>query len=274
MLRTRTEYGIKTSQVKGIRKEIDSKNRYLHLGTTTRYADVCGRTRASRSSGEWTYRNVIAFVGPCAVIHLGDVTPRPAADDVPCAFLVIDRCDVHSVINELKTGNTLYADTYSSNNIKSPSNTHWPYRAQWTKEPSFGLKSTQFHRWLLGLNAVCIEHLNDLALDCRRDNLQAATTTHQNVQTQHRLKYAYWHAGVSGTTQTALDLQESQKLYWNLVQQCPPLPDCVFACKRLKRKYNMQPDSTGLELVKSKSKVIKVKPADTDNKQPEIIDLT
>mmetsp|Transcript_7622 Transcript_7622/g.23550 ORF Transcript_7622/g.23550 Transcript_7622/m.23550 type:complete len:350 (-) Transcript_7622:25-1074(-) len=169
------------------------------------------------------------------------MTPRPASGDVPQAHLVIDRSDVHRVVDELKAGNTLYADAYVSRGVSETSETHWPFRAQWTSAPSTA-KSTLFHRWLVladgGEKVACVEHLNDIALDCRRENLRAASTTRRNVQTQHRLKYGYWSGGPNGAGATATDLKDAQDLYWTVVRLCPPLPDCVFAHKHFKKARN------------------------------------
>lgn len=51
------------------------------------------------------------------------------------------------------------------------------------------------HRWLAlakeGRKVPCVELLDDIAVDCRRENLLVAGSTNHNVQTQHRLSYGH-----------------------------------------------------------------------------------
>ena len=97
---------------------------YLELGTTTRFADVKGRT-STKNPGHKTRRNIIAFVDTCAIVHLGDVTPHET-ENAP-AFLVFDRKHVHRVIDELhKGGNSIYADRYDSTSVVGQ---NYPVRA-------------------------------------------------------------------------------------------------------------------------------------------------
>lgn len=213
---------------------------YLELGTTTRYADVKGRT-STKNPGHKTRRNIIAFVDKCAVVHLGDVTPHEKAN-AP-AFLVFDRKHIHRVIDELhNVRNSIYADRYDSISVLGQ---NYPVRAQWCKKPGSS-QSTLFHRWLLGLTGSSdehrfeyVEHLNDIALDCREINLRTANTLHGNNLHMNRLKRAFWDEGVAGAARKADEINRSQEPYWNIVRLLPPLPDFVFAFKRVKRPRDL-----------------------------------
>ena len=46
---------------------------YLNLATTTRYADVKGRTKTSAGLPGLAFKNVMCFVRPYVVMHLGTV---------------------------------------------------------------------------------------------------------------------------------------------------------------------------------------------------------
>ena len=219
---------------------------YLRLGTTTRYADVRGRTASDRpkrglgDDARGACRNAVCFAGPYAVLHLGDVTPPPRCEPAP-AFLLFDRADVHLVLAELRAGNTLYAARYDAAGgapHAADSRSNWPYRAQWTKPPTTRAPSRLFHRWLLFSDATeaaacaCVEHLNDLALDGRRANLRAAPDCRGNNRHHHRLKYAFWGAAAAGAAAAAHTMVEEQAEYWRMVDAAPPLPDVVFGHKR------------------------------------------
>ncbi|CAM9951911.1 unnamed protein product, partial [Scytosiphon promiscuus] len=80
-----------------------------------------------------------------------------------------------------------------------------------------------------------VEHLNDIALDCRESNLRTSTTLHGNNLHMNRLKRAFRDKGVVGTARKAGEINRSQEPYWKIVRLLPPLPDFVFAFKRVKR---------------------------------------
>ncbi|CAM9102230.1 unnamed protein product [Sphacelaria rigidula] len=80
-----------------------------------------------------------------------------------------------------------------------------------------------------------VEHLNDIALDCRESNLRTSTTLHGNNLHMNRLKRAFWGEGVAGAARKVEEINRSQEPYWNIVRLLPPLPDFVFAFKRVKR---------------------------------------
>ena len=80
-----------------------------------------------------------------------------------------------------------------------------------------------------------VEHLNDLALDCRESNLRKSTTLNGNNLHMNRLKHAFWAEGVKGAARKAEEIEQSQESYWSIVRRLPPLPDFVFAFKRFKR---------------------------------------
>ena len=48
-----------------------------------------------------------------------------------------------------------------------------------------------------------VEHLNDLALDCRESNLRKSTTLNGNNLHMNRLKHAFWAEGVKGAARKA-----------------------------------------------------------------------
>lgn len=58
---------------------------YPEPGTTTRLADVKGRT-STNNPGHQTRRKIIDFMETWAVVHLGDATPREAEDSPPFSY--------------------------------------------------------------------------------------------------------------------------------------------------------------------------------------------
>ncbi|CAN0081368.1 unnamed protein product, partial [Ectocarpus sp. 6 AP-2014] len=89
-----------------------------------------------------------------------------------------------------------------------------------------------------------VEHLNDIALDCRDSNLRTSTTLHGNTLHMNRLKSAFWDKGVAGAARKADEINRSQERYWKIVRLLPPLPDFVFAFKGLKRpRDSRKPDT-------------------------------
>lgn len=80
-----------------------------------------------------------------------------------------------------------------------------------------------------------VEHLNDLALDCRESNFRKSTTLHGNNLHMNRLKHAFWVEGVKGAASKAEEINRSQESYWSIVRRLAPLPDFVIAFKRFKR---------------------------------------
>ena len=212
---------------------------YLDLGSTTRYADVRGRTASKRKRGDATSRNPIVFMGPFAITYLGVANNE-------AVFALFDRMHAHRVIREMKGGNTLYASPYVSgpNGSTITPQCH-PFRAQWTKNPVLAdgsRSSTLFHRWLRLRDGsdqekfTCVEHLNDLALDCREENLRPSTNTAVNNAYIHRIKYAFWRGGGAGAMAKSREIMEEQAIYWETVRRCPPLPDSVFASKQGAKK--------------------------------------
>ncbi|CAM9114317.1 unnamed protein product, partial [Ectocarpus sp. 8 AP-2014] len=127
----------------------------------------------------------------------------------------IRRKHIHRVVDELhKGGNSIYADRYD---VTSVLGRNYPVRAQWCKRPGSS-QSTLFHRWLLGLTGPpnehgfeYVEHLNDLALDCRESNLRKSTTLHGNNLHMNRLKHAFWVEGVKGAACKAEEINRSQE---------------------------------------------------------------
>ena len=244
--------GCKAAQPKAVYRE---QCWYLGLGTTTRYADVRGDTRSSRPSGALTARNPVCFVGGYAVVHLGDVPISTAAKGgQPIrqpAFVVFDRHHIHRAMAELRDGNSICAEPYIPYNHgraeEKPLPAHFfPFRAKWARKPA-GSDTRLFHRWLLLPTAEqrrqhrCVEHINDIALDCREENLRAAANCKNNNVHIGRLKYAYWQGGRSGVLRLVGSIQADQKQYWRAVHMCPPLPDCVFAHKRFRRQKKRVP---------------------------------
>ena len=65
--------------------------------------------------------------------------------------------------------------------------------------------------------------------------MRTSTTLHGNNLHTNRLKQAFWVEGVAGATRKAEEINRSQEPYWNIVRLLPPLPDFVFAFKRVKR---------------------------------------
>ena len=203
---------------------------FLSLGTITRYK---GAEKVPQNR-----RNVIAFVGDTVVLHTG------ATEGDKQTFLVFDRMHVHKVLVEFQRGNSLHLSKYALHSSASKSSFCFPHRAMWSKAPQNSC-SRLFHRWLLLDNPSlqskysCVEHDNDIPLDCRAVNLKRGKTNRANNLHIHRLKYAYWEAGAKAVTKEADRINETQRKYWNIVHACPPLPDLVFTRKR-KRQGNVK----------------------------------
>jgi len=230
--------------------------RFLNLGTITRY----NSSRKLKNNR----RNVIAFVGSSAVLHAG------ATKEGRQAFLVFDRVHVHKVLAEFRRGNTIHLNKYALHSSTSEGIFCFPYRAMWSAAPRNSC-SRLFHRWLLledknmQLTYVCVEHNNDLPLDCRGVNLKQAKTNTANNLHVHRLKHAYWKAGINAVIEEANRINDSQRKYWDIVHACPPLPDLVFTRKR-KRQSKTKADSKYFSLVAPTQK--------KRNCKKDIIDLT
>lgn len=99
---------------------------YMDLGTTTRYADVKGRTRSSGALRGIVYKNVMLLHGDRVLVHLGSVLGSKASH-----CLLFDRLHVHRVISEMIVGgNSLRVEASSgSSSLKS-------FRARWNDTPS------------------------------------------------------------------------------------------------------------------------------------------
>ncbi|CAM9447998.1 unnamed protein product [Ectocarpus sp. 8 AP-2014] len=52
----------------------------------------------------------------------------------------------------------------------------------------------------------CVEHLNDITLDCRESNLRTSTKLHGNNLHMNRLKTAFWVEGVAGAARKAEEI--------------------------------------------------------------------
>jgi hypothetical protein len=106
----------------------------------------------------------------------------------PC-FLFFDRKHIYKVLHELRSGKSLYADRYtvSMDNGSLHKDNHQAVRARWCR-PTLrttlsSTKATLFHRWLLSTSpGTFVEHLNDIALDCRAANLKVSVSLHSNNQ--------------------------------------------------------------------------------------------
>jgi len=193
---------------------------YLDLGITTRYSSV------STAEQQLTYKNPMCLRGAHAVVHLGS-TSMNGADQ----YLVFERVHLHRVLEEFRMGrNSLRVEAYASGRGDLSS-----FRARWNTKPMCG-GSPLFHRWLLlpGANTSVykgIEHLNDIALDCRAANLKVARNLVDNNNTTHRLSRAF-REGEGEFERCAKRLRAARDEYHVLVESCPPLPDCVFKAKR------------------------------------------
>ncbi|CAM9729775.1 unnamed protein product, partial [Ectocarpus sp. 6 AP-2014] len=90
-----------------------------------------------------------------------------------------------------------------------------------------------------------VEHLNDIALDCRDSiSLRTSTTLHGNNLHMNRFKRAFWDKGVAGAARKADEINRSQEPYWKIVPLLPPLPDFIFAFKRVKRPRDLSKPDT------------------------------
>ena len=108
---------------------------YLNLATTTRYADVKGRTKTSTELPGLAFKNLMCFVGPYVVMHLGTV--ETAHTD---QFVVFDRIHTHRVLWELTIGrNSVRVEACASRR-----GNHSSFRARWVSYPSTG-GSPLFH---------------------------------------------------------------------------------------------------------------------------------
>jgi len=194
-------------EVAEIEKCYQNKMWYLGLATSSRYKCI-----NQKQSGR---RNVIAFVGDTVVVHLGS-TPRKLQ-----AFLIFDRKHIHRLLGEFSRGNTLHLGKYETKcaDLNVVENAfYFPYRAMWSHEPQHGL-SRLFHRWLLLEHKelqeefTCVEHDNDIPLDCREKNLRASRTSRLNSIHVHRLKHAYWKAGLPEMLRIANHIEQTQQEY-------------------------------------------------------------
>ena len=137
--------------------------------------------------------------------------------------------------------NTLVADHFNTSSSHDPSS----FRVVWTGAPLDG-SSKLFHRWLMveeapnakqhcptgalpsSAVAACIEHVNDIPLDCRRANLRSAPDrVHNNIWT-HRLVRTFRDGSLHATAQA---MEAERVRYTGILSKLPPLPDCVFANK-------------------------------------------
>lgn len=205
---------------------------YLSLGTRTRYADATGHAKRARWSGEYTHRNVISFSGASAVMHLGSDALGESR------FLVFDRLHTHRVMNEMRIGrNTVCLNTFQRHGDLSS------YRAMWSEAPSNG-GSKLFHRWLTiqddgtDKRVKCVEHANDIPLDCRNANLNLAHNHTGNNTATHRLSRAHRSGELTDIVASLTGKREQQ--YVRIVKASPPLPDCVFVGKSRRRRARRQ----------------------------------
>jgi hypothetical protein len=201
---------------------------YLNLGTTTRYADVNGRTRSSKAVGGIVYKNVMCFKGQHTIVHLGTVD---GSSEV--YYAVFDRFHIHRVLHEMVTGrNSLRVEvTQRKSALKSP-------RCRWNENPSTG-GSPLFHRWLLLDKAIeskyIVEHLNDIPLDCRERNLKLSQSLKDNNNPTHRLSRAFRNQDDGEEFETVRKKMKMERgEYHDLIRSTPRLPDCVFSKKRLR----------------------------------------
>ena len=77
-----------------------------------------------------------------------------------------------------------------------------------------------------------MEHLNDVALDCRSSNLRFGLDNAAINKRMQRLKHAFRANGPRAAGEMAESMQQDLTEYLRIVSMCPPLPDCVFASKR------------------------------------------
>ena len=129
-----------------------------------------------------------------------EMSPLTKQKTLPPSSYSTENISTALSMNCTKQGTQIYADRYDSTSVLSH---NYPVRAQWCKKP--GSQSTLFHRWLLHLTGSpddhgfeYVEHLNDLALDCRESNMRKSTTLHGNNLHMNRLKHAFWVEGVKG----------------------------------------------------------------------------
>jgi hypothetical protein len=200
---------------------------YLDLGTTTRYADAKGRTRSSKTyMNGVTYKNPMCLCGPYAAIHLGDVQNGGESH-----FLVTDRIHIHRLAREMIVGrNSLRVEAMR----RGSENTS--FRCRWNSAPSTG-GSPLFHRWLLLEPNIqpqyIVEHRNDYPLDCRESNLKTAKTLEGNNNHTHRMARAFRKQSTSGFEAFVAEMRSERGQYEAILQDLPPLPDCVFIHKRM-----------------------------------------
>lgn len=55
----------------------------------------------------------------------------------------------------------------------------------------------------------------------------------------NRLKRVFTVEGLAAAARKAEEINRSQEPYWNIVRLLPPLPDFVFAFKRVKRPRDL-----------------------------------
>jgi hypothetical protein len=142
-------------------------------------------------------------------------------------FLLFDRKHVHRFLKELTNGNSLYADRYETSVDASHflGESYTGVRAQWCKPAlvdaaSSPVRTTLFHRWLLrAILGTFIEHLNDIALDCRETNLRTSGSLLSNNAHIHRVKHALWKSGAHGACRLVQDICLSQRPYLEAVKR-------------------------------------------------------
>jgi hypothetical protein len=156
---------------------------------------------------------------------------------------------------------------------------HQAVRARWcrpTLTTAFSsTKATLFHRWLLSASrGTFVEHLNDIALDCREANLKVSASLHSNNQQIHRLKHAVWSHGSKGGHQLLQSISDSQQTYVTTMVALPRLPDCVFAFKRFKASYVERQRKRKISTAQSSDSSEHMMASSAKHSRPEIIDLT
>ena len=119
------------------------------------------------------------------------------------------------------------------------------FRARWANEPLQG-GSRLFHRWVLradddGASSSCVEHLNDIPLDCRRANLRTSCNRVDNNQAPHRLAKALRDGRL---LQVAEDMAKARAAYTDVVAKLPPLPESVFVAKRKRERLGVPRDAS------------------------------
>ena len=199
---------------------------YLDLAVTTRYADIKGRTKTKVKS--LVFKNLICFMGPYVVIHLGKEQGIDESEaKIPHRFVLFDRLQIHRVLYEMHVGrNSLQCERNKSGSV----------RARWVSDP-IGGGSRLFHRWLLQVNqsTMFVEHLNDIPLDCRNLNLTIDKGLTLNNQHTHRMGKVFKEDhDQKFEVLLAMMKDEVQDYIW-CINSAPLLSDCVFVRKTFER---------------------------------------